>query len=297
MKKTISLVLGLAFVFGASISLSEASRDAYHAYVNGYSKFSTYRGSETWSSNQAYSEREGLYYRIPQSHQDYYTDVLKTEIPSKYVQGRVEYQADKNYFGGQLLPYRPNTDRLNGLTMNAENSYRLSISFPKIVDVFGSLITHEGDDFSIQLPSGWKGTREDSQTFKSVDSDFEIRVVKYDAGVCEDSLSFVFCSAKISKNENRIAGGGDLMVTSKIVRQSRYSDTVLNDLHVQAPVWEESFAARIFNVSSDRYISRYFVQDLDGGVYLVETSSDLRFASKYVGVSKRIFDSFRIYQD
>jgi hypothetical protein len=60
MKKNLSLVIGLALVVGAVVSFSEASRDAYHAYLNGYSRFNTYKGGDAWSKVKSYRAKRCL---------------------------------------------------------------------------------------------------------------------------------------------------------------------------------------------------------------------------------------------
>ena len=113
---------------------------------------------------------------------------------------------------------------------------------------------------------------------------------------CKEIKGFTACAISLSKNENRKAvdGQGKLLTTSRIIRRSTLSDTVLNIPEIMTPVYTESFSAQY--IGKEKYVSRYFVKDLDGGVYLIEVVSQVRDARKNIESSKQIFDSFRIYE-
>ena len=81
--------------------------------------------------------------------------------------------------------------------------------------------------------------------------------------------------------------------TSVVERRTQYTDTVL-DQPLQTRTLTESFIAQLNKQNQSVYIARYFVADLEGGVYVIETRTSARNGHKYVGVSKEVFDSFRM---
>jgi len=308
MKKNLSLVIGLALVVGAVVSFSEASRDAYHAYLNGYSRFNTYRGGDAWSSVPNLSERNGVYYRISDSHQDYYPEEMNIDVPEKYeygYEGHVgdAYVGDKmdfarrvgNKYTAEELPYRPSTDRLIGLggdDYRVRTIRRAAINFYQTAGIEQALRNYETEDFSLQLPIGWTNSEEKPNVFTSPDSSMVVSIVKYDENTCSKSLSFTFCAAQLSDNENDVA---DLYVTSRVSRSFHDSDTILNALNVQTGTYQESFSAQLPYDGAEKYITRFYAEDLvDGGVYMIQTVADYAEAPNFVDTVKEITDSFRI---
>ncbi len=302
MKKNLSLVIGLALVVGAVVSFSEASRDAYHAYLNGYSRFNTYRGGDAWSKVPNLTERNGVYYRISDSHQEFYPEELDIDIPEKYEYGYAGESMDAarrvgNKYSSEELPYRPSTDRVIGLggDYKVRNVRRSQINFYQTSGVTHSLKNYETEDYSLQLPVGWIASEEAANVFTSPNSSMVVSITKYDNETCHKSLSFTFCAAQLSDNESETA---DLYVTSRINRSFHDSDTILNELNVQTPTYQESFSAQLPYDGEEKYVTRFYAQDLvDGGVYMIQTVTDMKEAASFVDTFKEIQDSFRIVSE
>lgn len=274
MKKNLSLVIGLALVVGAVVSFSEASRDAYHAYLNGYSRFNTYQGGDAWSKVPNLTERNGVYYRISDAHQEFYPEELSIPIPEKYEYGYAGEEGSSldaarktrvgNYYGyydAEALPYRPSTDRVIGLGGDYEvrSTRRAAVNFYQTAGVKQALKNYETEEFSLQMPVALTNSEEAANVFTSPDTSMVASITKYDDETCHKSLSFTFCAAQLSDNENEQA---DLYVTSRINRSFHNSDTILNSLNVQTPTYQESFTAQLPYDGAEKYITRFYAQDL-----------------------------------
>jgi len=281
MKKITFFGLSLVLFLGASIAFSEASRDAYHAYLNGYDSFNSYRGGAEWREDSAKTPNDGYFYRISESHQRYFTDVLKTRIPARYRQF-LPSSFDK------FLPRRHSTDRIYGKG-EVEKTHKDTVIFNDEVGKNVRFRTFRGDDFSLQLPVGF--FESDENKFRIFDSSWEVDVKKFDKEVCKTAPSLLFCAISISKGENY---SNNLFVTSRVVRQSQTSDTVLGEVNLQTPIFIESFSAKPFNSDREIFVSRFFARNLTGKVFLVEVRIPLSDARGFISVGRSIFESLRI---
>lgn len=285
MKKSIAFVLGLIFLSGVVVPFSLASRDAYHAYLtsqknlksfryftDGYSKFS--RVTQVTDSNTK-GVKAVRNLRFPVSGKRYL-----------YSGGRPREES--------IGTFRPSTQATRTQWQNKLE--RRTANVQTIFEDF-EFETYENEAFSLQLPEGWFNLEEKTHFFTNLEKDFTVSIKKFENSPCETIEGFTACAIALSKNENReaVEGEGKLLTTSRIIRQSRSSDTVLNELNIRTATYTENFNANF--QEGEKHVSRYFVRDLDGGVYLIETITTPQKARKYVGVSKQIFDSFRIYSE
>jgi hypothetical protein len=291
MKKIFLFGIGVMFVATTVISFSEASRDAYHSYL--YQ--TTRRFSRTPStlkvrpySTKKYSRDEKSFVQESENKNDFRK--FKNLRESNY---------GKTYSNTQVMKTRANRHSTNRITPVWTNPLQSRGSFvvKKIEAVTMKFETYENDTFSVQIPKGWTpdSNIEEKHIFTSPNSDYTISIKKYEPEACEDSLSFFTCAISISKTESRLAanGRGKMLNTSRIVRQTNFSDTVLNE-RVQTRIFTESFSAKCLD-NQETFINRFIVADLDEDVYLIETKTNVLNASKYIGISEKIFDSFRIY--
>lgn len=299
MKKTIVLALGLALTAaGFSLPLSEASRDAYHAFMTQPENIDDYRHyTESHSSNRLRNFRLG------------------GEATTMDQEG-VDYRQSRNYRGSRYnfnlrsratadmaLTVRHSTDRIapnTSQTIRTTYQPRTNITPAIVNQVLASLYTFENDQFSLLLPNGWDltGFADEVHVYSNDVSDYSLRVKYFPKNTCGESLGFMTCAAQLGKAENHraVSGAGKLEITSKIIRESREADTVLNRLSVKTDTYTEQFNARM-PFSGQRTLSRYFVASPDGGVFLIEANADYREAAAYTEITKRVFDSFRIYPE
>ncbi len=292
MKKTFLFSIGLIFVATTVVSLSEASRDAYHSYL--YQ--TTRRFSRTPSTLKVRPYSTKNYSRDLNA---FVKDSKETNSDFRMAKNLRESNYGKRYQGTQVMKTRVSRHSTNRISPVWTNSLQTRSAFivKKIEDVNMKFETYENNSFSVQIPVGWKPdlNEKEKHLFVSPNSDYTISIKKYEPKTCKDSLSFFTCSVAISKSENKLAanGRGKMINTSRIVRQSNFSDTVLNE-RVQTRIFTESFSAKCLD-NKEKFINRFIVADLDGEVYLIETKTNVLNASKYIGISEKIFDSFRIY--
>jgi len=103
---------------------------------------------------------------------------------------------------------------------------------------------------------------------------------------------FTACAIALSRNENYKTSRDKMIITRPVTRQTHFSDTVLGE-NIQTKTYTESFVGN--EGGKEWYINRYLVADLEGGMYIIETKTSVKNASRFIGVSKKIFDSFRIF--
>jgi hypothetical protein len=275
MKKILTLGIGTLLIAGAVIPFTNASRDAYHAYVHKYRAFGSYQPS--------------------QSEYRYMVNSPQNQERFQLYNGAPYIKKDRSYTLN--LPYRPTTYTY-GRIANQRGYYNYRRPEPiqpvQVREDF-ELTTYRDEGFSIQLPSGAVRMQNDDYILFDINPNYSVSVRKYAPNTCADSQGFFACAVNLSKNENRLAthGNADNISTSRIVRNTQFSDTVLNS-RIQTRTFTESFSAFMFG-DVEKYINRYMVADLDGSVWIVETQTHVQTASEYVGLSKRVFDSFRVY--
>jgi len=275
MKKFLTIGAGILMIAVAIVPFVNASRDAYHAVVHNYPCF----GKTCLPASMRYSERNIQQFQLKNDGspaiytQDAYTSFERPYRPTTYTRGRI---------GHRYRYFRTNTYR------------RGELRFGRINEDF-NLKTYTDAGFSLQLPQGAIRNQNEDYVVYDVAPALRVAIRKYDPSICSDSQGFFACGVKISKNENRLAtfGNADAITTSQIIRNTQFSDTVL-DTQIQTRTFNESFSAYM-NHGEEIYISRYIVADVDGGIYMVETQTPVDMASQNIGLTKRIFDSFRIY--
>lgn len=159
-----------------------------------------------------------------------------------------------------------------------------------------SLYTYENTQFSIMLPEGWAASESDAHKFVSRNSDYEVRIKYFGKEVCGTSFGFTGCANTLSSGENYrlVDGAGSIYVTKRGQKKSGKSDTVLLDVNQQTDVFTERFNGSV-PFDTEKTFDRYFVRDIDGGVYMIETTVPVRQSGAYVGTTKQIFESFRVY--
>ena len=150
--------------------------------------------------------------------------------------------------------------------------------------------TYENDHFSIQVPFSWDPIEGVTHFFKSKKvKDFTITVEKI-TNNC-DTISFTTCAISLSKTRNTKEA---YLIISKIKRVGRDGYTILNSDKMTATFTESFFITKTGR--EETFINRFFIEDLDGGVFLVETKTSAQRAFDFIGTSKRVFDSFRFFQ-
>jgi hypothetical protein len=293
MKKLLTSVFGLALLVAAIVPFTNASRDAYHTYLYQQTRRRTPQDTPGYPY-RPFSERIGTTKRLLQP-------VSTSNRPGKIRIRNLRYSQPKtrNAYSkpssienqrAYQRPLRPSTRRL-ALPWRERMQKRGTVIFKKIQDAVEEFETYENSTFSIQVPKNWFPSAGQPHFFRSRESDFTISITKIE-DACEN-VSFTTCAIALSKDRNSETPMHKIINVSAISRQAQYSDTVLDQPNIQTRTFTESFSGQIRD--EQKYITRYFVATPEGGVYLIETETSLRNAPRYIGVSKKIFDSFRLF--
>ncbi len=281
MKKFLLLSSGLFLIAASLIPFSSASRNAYHVwlmqqaekkaaiedtkYYHPFEKITTERLTNPLTH----------YFRNTSQRNLNFTPIV---IPSVETNATLRLNE----------AYRRSSNQLSPLWTSPLK--RSAIVFKRIKDAVKEFETYNNDSFSILIPKGWDQDKKKTRFFSSQKSDYTITIKKFE-NAC-DNVSFTTCAISLSYNENRKNEDGPLALSSLITRQTQFQNTIQGSM-IQTKTVTESFSANI--KGKEYYLSRFFIADTKGGVYLIETRSSLKNASSYVGVSKAIFDSFQMY--
>ncbi len=290
MKKNISLLLGMVLIGGSILTISFASRDAYHAYITG--KQMSDGRFRTFSEGRAAKVKEVLL-RKREKRTGIYRGRIRTQnLRYSQKNTRDTYRRAKKVMKTTV---RPSTRTIRNGGWHSP-LHRNAITAKNIRNKRVLVRTYENEAFSIQIPIGWTASTNNKHQFTNPNNDFVISVKKFPANTCNTEQGFMSCAINLGLNENEMAisGSGRLIPSSTVIRQSQLRDIFLNQLGIKGPTYTESFAAHV-PVKGDQLFNRYFVRDIDGGVYLIETKSSVRYAQDSIAASKIIFDSFRIY--
>jgi len=273
---------------GSILSMSFASREAYHAYL--ISKQNSDKTYQRFSEGRTNQIKKILQRKRAASA----TNKSRARIQNlRYSQENTRDTYSKAS-SNKNLKARPSSNAIRYSWSSA--LHRKAVIAHPIKDQKINVQTYANEAFSLQIPTGWKNTTTDSHTFRNPENDFVISIKKLPANTCSEVSGFDACAISISKNENRLdlPGSGSLLASSRIVRQSSLSDTFLGKPNLWTRTFTESFSAYVPQ-SGDQLINRYYVEDLDYGVYLIETTSSVYKAKDNIKISKKVFDSFRIY--
>ena len=293
MKKTFALVLGFVLIGASVISFTNASRDAYHQYMYQQRRQTTHAPVVHQRPTRNFSRRMGAYSRSRVYRRDTESYGINPSQNTRYPQDDIRNRDALSK--AQILRTtnntvaRPSSDRFMGRTHM--NDHRMGrITFKQTVDALDKFITYENEKFSMKIPFGWRATNEDAHAFVHPRSDYTV-TVKHIDDVCTDT-GFQACAITLSKDLNHKNPAEKIAIMGSIERQSHFYGTVLNE-PLQTRTYTESFPALIGG--KDVYIARNFVADLEGGMYIIETRTGLMNAASFVGVSKKVFDSFQVY--
>lgn len=315
MKKSVIFALGLAVVAAAAVPFTSASRNAYHAYITSQDNQRQYRYytdrlgdtrrfRQLSNRDNADTQRGQAYYRgsLYRASRERNSRVTSSrpsalgrdrDTNTTYVEATTRTAVDRpiRTFAtrGGIAPWRQN---LRGTGRFARMA---NIELPQS---FVSFETFENDAFSVELPADAQATVDDAHTFTAMGGEVSIRIKRFEADTCHKSFGFRGCANNITRGENHalVGGKGRLISLQQVVRQSYKSDTVLDRLNLQTNVYTEEFTAE-FPTGGTFTLYRYAAQDVDGGVYFIEVKVPRTLAREYVGVSNRIFDSFRVYPE
>ncbi len=274
MKKFILLTAGLFLISESVIPISEASRNVYHMYLR--SRVAPAKEVKIGKKRHFSKRRYG--FSVKRSAQMF---ARSQDIAPAFA-----------FESSEAVPSTIST------TPNWKERVR-KVRRPRFdAKDMNVMETYENNRFSISIPKGWQPRDVDevaeAHLFKNpLYKGYKVSV-KYLDDDCHGG-GFTACAIDISKSENRHHNSSRLFPTSKMERQARGRNTVLNSSEKTATLTETFYATT--NGDNEYMISRHFVQEPEGGVFMIETQTDSHLANQFVFISKRIFDSFRIFQD
>ena len=256
-------------------------RQEHNATVQGLRRRNAPIG-KTWEQGQR--SFEALNGKYVGGHRNLRYDQLDT---------RNNYSSQRKYHGNYAR--RTMSSRLRYYQAKPFKTERYSTAVKPWNDAITEFKTFINSEFTAMMPIGWFIAETSPYVFLSPDSDFYVRVKKFDTEVCDKVYNFESCALKLSKSENNllVPGRGKLSIVSPITRQSQWQDTILNDANVQTQTYTEAFVAKQEG-STNYYYNRYYVAGTNGKIYMVETRVEFDQAPHYINASKKIFDSFRV---
>lgn len=282
MKKFLALTLAFVLVGTTVVSLSDASRDAYHTYLY----------------QQALQQRSGRRFAETQR-----TVTKEVVTQTKEYTGRpsiqnLRYPRNKrNIFAGTSatenmeLKLRPMSNTIGFAT---ERNSRETLAVKNLDATFLMVDTVVADKFSVELPKGWNPTIEDGTLRVGDGESFEITVRNME-GACEN-VSFDSCAINLSNDMNHLENvGAKINSLGRINRATQRTDRILGT-NTYTSTHTESFLGTY--LGREVFITRYFVQEPGtSNVFLLETIADRQFASEAIVVAKRLSSSFRMIME
>lgn len=306
MKKYIILGLGLFFLGGAVVSFSEASRDAYHAYL--YQQAKVRRVAGQYQRDDAYqrpirhfAERQGDFNRATVGQKTSDKNVGTAQLLPNYrypTYGKRNFYSPRNAAEHEDVvqhAVRGSTNRMGPF------QYKRSTRLPMIQfkntqkEVARDLATFTNNTFSLQIPASFdeKNMEAEKIVFASTDEQVRLEVRHVEEGCT--NVSFDTCAVALSKDMNHKtldakSPAEKINVTHQVVRQSGQGGVAADGSMTNT--FMEGFGGQIKN--QDLYFSRFFVEGLAGDVYVLEVQAPRTKMYKYLETIKKIFDSFRI---
>lgn len=274
MKKFLGLAVGLVLVGAAIMPFTDASRDAYHTYLYQQSlqkrnrRYSPLKRVRTVRSANAQSINRKVVFQN-----------LRYDAGSK----RDLYAAKVNT-ASKLRPMS------NTISFSNVKRSRESVVVRNFDPINLKMQTVTTDEFSVELPEGWTSSVRDGHFTVEAGDALDITIRRLD-DACEN-VSFQSCAISISRNLNHVDNiGGKINSLSRITRLYQKNNRHLNSFE-QTETFTESFLGTYLGKKS--FITRYFVRDGEGDLYLLEAVASHDYTSEAVLVARQLFNSFRI---
>lgn len=287
MSKKIFLGFGLLFLCGSFVFISSASRDVYHSYL-----LQKNRTNEHLNHNQAILENR----KVKETSQSDLPDYLQN-MGARFLRDSAQRKKEaqekrenlsfenvvkhpRRVFSARMAPWRQPLQRTSHVIF-PEVDFSIGVDY---------LRTYENDTFSLQVPEGWEASVKDEHLFTNPYYDMMLQIKRFDVP-CSNQ-TFLQCSINLSKDRSNRFEGGRLIHLSSVNRQHQFRNTI-RDSRVQTETLTEGFKTLV--EGKEVYMSRYFVSDLEGNVYLIEARFPFQNGARYLPLIKRVYDSFRIY--
>lgn len=277
MKKFLALALGLVLVGTTVISLSDASRDAYHAYL--------YQQALKQGTERRFAAGQKV--RVNKN-------VQKKEYTGRPAIQNLRYtQSKRDIFragneNSSELKFRPMSNTV-GFAVAQSAREKLTIKNLDSTDMLVQTVVT--DDFSVELPMGWNPIIEDGVLSVGDEQAFAVTIRRVE-GICEN-VSFESCAMNVSNNLNHLENiGTKINSLGHVARLRQRTDRTLGT-NEYTNTHTESFLG--IYLGRDVFVTRYFVEEPEtSNLFLIETIADRQWASEAVVVAKRLAYSFRM---
>ncbi len=289
--KKFAFGFGLLFLGLAVLPFVQASRLRYHQYLYEQSAQGNHETRALRRRNAPSSisilrpvseEPNDRYFR---GHQNLGYDQENT---------RDYYSKQRQYYGNYAE--RHASSRIRFASPINTRSDRMEVEIPLEEAAVQDYVDYEnfqGMGVSFKVPAGWTQTTENGVSFENPDNSFVITLKTFSDKLCEGNYHFEGCAVNLSKSENAAAvpGRGEIELLSRPVRQKQWNGDVEAGQMIET--LQESFVGRDMG-GEWLFLNRYFVRKTTGEIYLLQTKVAYEEAPWFLGVSKTVFDSFRV---
>lgn len=282
MKKFLSLVLGFALLAGALVTVTSASRDAYHQYL--MKQTLENRDMRRVTDRQGVSPRT-VTSRTPRT---YRRSMRSAQQNLRYPTTSKRYFYDKTPDHTRTdLDIRTATEAIR----STEKQYTGRAVLPKMLAGFSlPMETYENDYFSMQIPTGWEPAHVDGKFTIGQNNDFEVTVTREEDACSNQSFTMCAMAHSYNKSSEWIMY---VQSRSQVMRRTQKTDKILGSFD-RVNTLTESFIGTI-DGEDERFFTRYFVEGIDGEAFVIEVRSSRAYASRAIAISKQMFDTFRLY--
>ena len=188
------------------------------------------------------------------------------------------------FSGAHNYHFGPSQGSIQSLTLSA-------VSLPGSVEYdLPELKTFIAPEFSFSVPKA--SSRQlvvgDKDRYVFSYDDAEITVDRYPNSCGE--TGFVFCASNISRNVSRSETFSQ--ITSQKEREARVKAVIYGDTVSYTETMQESFLMQEGAV--EYFVSYYFVKGTDNDIFLLTLQAPRNKASRYLQLNKEMIDSFRL---
>ena len=274
MKKFLGLAIGLGLVGAAIIPFTDASRDAYHTYL--YQQSLNKRNRRFAPVQRVRTQR---------------TVVRRNRTGQAAIQNlRYTTGSKRNLYAGRSTNSTKVRTMSRTIGFPTTRVVRTTFAVKNFDPINLKMQTVVTDNFTVELPEGWMPTMKDGM-FRVEAGDALVITIRRVENLAE-SVSFIASAIALSGDLNHLENiGGKINSLSRVTRMSQKNNRH-KDSFEQTETFTESFLGTYYG--KEAFITRYFVQDGEGSLYLLEAVAERNYASEAVLVARQLFNSFRI---
>jgi len=281
MKKFLSLALGIVLLGGALITVTSASRDAYHQYLM--------KQTREHRDMRRSTDRLGVAPRTVRTTTKSYGRTREAAMKNlRYPVANKRFFYDNTPDHTRMdLEIRAATEAIR----STDTSEFGRAVLPKMLIGYSiPMETYANDFFSMEIPTGWTPTHIDGTFVLRNDGQFEVTVKRVEDACTNESFTMCAMAHSYGQNSELVTY---VQPRSQVLRRTQKTDKILGSFD-RVSTLTESFIGTI-DGQNEKFFTRYFVQGIDGEAFVIEVRSTRGYASRAIAISKQMFDSFRLY--